>query len=42
MTGDAVGTMREIAQQLAEDGKLEKPPALNGRRIIMVLCPQKV
>lgn len=41
MTGDAVGTMREIAEQLAADGKLEKPPVLNGRRIIMILCSQK-
>lgn len=40
-TGDAVGIMRGIAEQLSEDGKLDKSPVLNGRRIIMILCPQK-
>ena len=40
-TGDAVGMMRGIAEQLTADGKLDKPPTLNGRRIIMILCPQK-
>ena len=41
-TGDAVATMRGIAEKLVENGKLDKPPALNGRRIIMILCPQRV